>query len=579
MRWPLLVFAVACCIMSIPANADSVVFAGKESKISSPFVLVQDEILVPSSMFKSALGAKISVRGNAVSLSMPDDRCIDMTLEQTVATVQGQRITLPQPLQRIDKEIYLPLRSIMRTLSYEVNYDAHHRVASINPRLSVSYLIGENGVTVQVRSAAPLRFTNGTLSQPPRIYFDFTGSALGVALQQIPVNTGGLQRMRLAQSTSDTVQVRLTLDLSNARLLQAAQANTSDDGRTLTITFNNPGSTQVETIPAQPEPEPQPSTPPTAEPPPAQGPGLEEPIVPLDTPVAQTGVKISSVELSNFSDRYSELIFETNSRANLTASYSRKTRTLTLTIPDGLNELTPEMLTALHDKVVAKVECQSTAEQAGMTLIITLQTDLPYTYLPCESSIRVAIGTPDLKRAIIVLDPGHGGKDPGAVGRSGLTEKEVNLDIVLRANTLLKKTGATIYLTRDKDEYPTLPQRTALANNTGAHLFVSVHANASENRNVGGLETLYRSEQSFALANNIQTAIVAGLGLTCRKARQDVRNLHVLRVCNMPSALVEFGFLSNPAEEALLKTPEFRQRCAESLVAGITSFLLGNAKK
>ncbi len=177
-----------------------------------------------------------------------------------------------------------------------------------------------------------------------------------------------------------------------------------------------------------------------------------------------------------------------------------------------------------------------------------------------------------LQGKTIVIDPGHGGHDPGAVGRSfNLTEKFVNLDTSLRLAKLLESAGARVILTRSTDVFITLGNRAAMANNAKADLFVSVHANAHSNRAIGGTETYYntsyRSGDSQRLASVVQQELVRELKL--RDIGVKTAGFYVIRHTTMPSILVELAFLSNAREEGLLNQAAFRQRSAEAILRGI----------
>jgi len=179
-----------------------------------------------------------------------------------------------------------------------------------------------------------------------------------------------------------------------------------------------------------------------------------------------------------------------------------------------------------------------------------------------------------INNKIIVIDAGHGGKDPGAVGAGGLKEKEVTLDIALRVYQLLKtNTKARVYLTRDKDQYVSLNERSAMANSLGADTFISIHINAAENGIEKGIETYahYNSpEEAWALGWYIQESLVKELGLSNRGLKAD--NFHVVRETKMKSVLLEIGFISDRAEENLLKQSSTREKAARAIYQGILTY-------
>ena len=214
----------------------------------------------------------------------------------------------------------------------------------------------------------------------------------------------------------------------------------------------------------------------------------------------------------------------------------------------------------------------------------------------------------------IVLDPGHGGKDPGAIGSSGIAEKDVVLAVATKlAQRLKTELGVQVVLTRNDDRFVPLEDRTALANNEDADLFISLHVNASPNSEARGIETYYldnttdeaairlaarengtsrrnisdlqfilsdmtqnmKLEDSITLAHRLQTALIGGM----HKVTDDVRDLgvkkalfHVLVGARMPSVLVELLFITNRAEAKMISQESNQDALVESLFEGIQKF-------
>jgi N-acetylmuramoyl-L-alanine amidase len=187
---------------------------------------------------------------------------------------------------------------------------------------------------------------------------------------------------------------------------------------------------------------------------------------------------------------------------------------------------------------------------------------------------------------MVVLDAGHGGKDTGARG-NGIDEKDVNLAIVLKTGELLTQKGIKVVYTRNDDSYLSLSEITSMANLYNAALFVSVHNNANPSPNPSGTETycyypmenpqLYlQKDDRYNLAASLQQALVAKLGLNDRGVKQ--ANFAVLRNTQMPSALVEVAFISNPSECELLKQQPFRDQAAQAIADGIEGYMRANIK-
>ncbi len=218
---------------------------------------------------------------------------------------------------------------------------------------------------------------------------------------------------------------------------------------------------------------------------------------------------------------------------------------------------------------------------------------------------------------VIVLDPGHGGNQPGAIGPGGLKEKDVVLDIALRAKKLLQENGFIVYLTREKDVDVPLENRPLIAMEKEATVFISIHTNSAIQKGsptAKGIETYFlnskyasdasakdvadrenRASQfyhqetdllnkilydlgesvnirfSTEFAKIVQGNIVRNTGLTNRGVKQ--APFIVLKGVNMAAVLIEVGFISNPAEEKLLKTPEFREKVAQALTRSIKDYV------
>ncbi len=234
---------------------------------------------------------------------------------------------------------------------------------------------------------------------------------------------------------------------------------------------------------------------------------------------------------------------------------------------------------------------------------------------PVSRQITLAEKQARLDIETIVLDPGHGGKDPGAIGRDGLTEKEVVLDVALRLRELLReRLNKTVLMTRDKDEFIELDDRAKYANGHKAHLFVSIHINSHPKRNTRGIEMYHfgiasdrramevaarengdtidhsqdfvdlikadlalskRIEESQNLAWETKIAVVNVVAGQYETEDHGVKTapFYVLRYTAMPSILAELAFISNPMEERRLRQSAFRQKAAEGLFEGIRNYL------
>jgi N-acetylmuramoyl-L-alanine amidase len=231
-----------------------------------------------------------------------------------------------------------------------------------------------------------------------------------------------------------------------------------------------------------------------------------------------------------------------------------------------------------------------------------------------ERSLTRVLG---LKIGKIVIDPGHGGHDTGTIGPNGLEEKDLVLDVSRRLGKLLQtRLGAEVIYTRKDDTFIPLETRTAIANEEGADLFVSVHANSSHDPDARGVETYYlnftsspdalevaarenavseksihelqdlvkkialkeKIDESQEFAGDVQSSLHSGLAAKNPGERdRGVKKAPfiVLIGANMPSILAEISFVSNPGDERRLETADYRQKIAESLYRGIAKYVSG----
>ncbi len=175
-------------------------------------------------------------------------------------------------------------------------------------------------------------------------------------------------------------------------------------------------------------------------------------------------------------------------------------------------------------------------------------------------------------RAVVVIDPGHGGPDPGAVGRGGIREKDIVLDIGIQVANLLSKQGIQAVLTRQDDIDLDLEPRVALAEQVNATLFVSIHANAIDmsRPDISGLETYYY-DSGLELAQYIHASVLEATGIPDRRVRS--ARFYVLRRTSMPSVLVETGFVTGADDAERLANPSYRSQMAAAITRGILQYM------
>jgi len=230
-----------------------------------------------------------------------------------------------------------------------------------------------------------------------------------------------------------------------------------------------------------------------------------------------------------------------------------------------------------------------------------------------QATLTRALG---LKIGRIVIDAGHGGHDTGTIGPTGLMEKDLCLDVALRLGKIIqqKLPGADVVYTRPDDTFVPLEERTRIANEAKADLFISIHANSSHDAQARGIETYYlnlkgsaeamevaarenssssdgihdledivkriarteKIDESKEFARDVQESLARNVQRSNRQIKdRGVRKAPfvVLIGADMPSILTEISFLSNPSDEQMLKKPEQRQRVAEGIYQGVAGYL------
>ena len=433
-----------------------------------------------------------------------------------------------------------------------------------------------------------VEFTSGRISSPDRIFFDLHAARLTpeVARSSIHVEGDLLTAVRVAQNHAGVVRVALDV---NAVKEYTAVLTKDPTQLVIDLYGNSFGGEPLRTASAKRADkagtEESRSTEATA-----SSPARDSQTAAAKNPVGDTAavseqwpdanskpMGTGSLDASNNG---------TNSRSNprdtRPSTNSRKSRSLKASAPDAKPEL------------VRPASSPQPLRDGQSTLTRTL----------------------GLKIGRIVIDPGHGGHDTGTIGPTGLMEKDLCLDVALRLGKIIDQRlpGADVVYTRSDDTFVPLEERTNIANQAKADLFISIHANSSRDTGARGIETYYlnlkgtseamevaarenataqegvhdleslvkriaqteKIDESKEFATDIQESLSNRIQKTSKSVRdRGVRKAPfvVLIGADMPSILTEISFLSNPADEKLLKQPEQRQRVAEGLYQGISSYL------
>jgi N-acetylmuramoyl-L-alanine amidase len=449
-------------------------------------------------------------------------------------------------------------------------------------------------VTIDLEDS--VQYASGRIANPDRIFFDLHAARLApeVARGNIHVDGSLLTAVRVAQNHNGVV--RVVLDVNGVKDYTASLTNNPPQ-LLIDLYGNSPAVAPVHTAKVK---KGQPAE---------SDESNEDAAAKSDTrSVQNAAVRSSAGDADSGSERASP-----NSKSAISSTISGGTTSLGAANGSsaGNNPSTAVRNSQPTVKNAKSLSVRATATNAKPDLIRAASAPQPTR--DGQSTLTRALG---LKIGRIVIDAGHGGHDTGTIGPTGLMEKDLCLDVALRLGKIIeqKLPGADVVYTRADDTFIPLEERTHIANQAKADLFISIHANSSRDHGARGIETYYlnlkgsaeamevaarenassqegvhelqdmvmkiakteKIDESKELAEDVQDSLSKRIQKTSKPVRnRGVRKAPfvVLIGADMPSILTEISFLSNPADEQLLKKPENRQKVAEGLYQGVASYL------
>ena len=171
----------------------------------------------------------------------------------------------------------------------------------------------------------------------------------------------------------------------------------------------------------------------------------------------------------------------------------------------------------------------------------------------------------------IVLDPGHGGKDPGSIGLNGVKEKDIISSTADHVAQTLRDAGANVTLTRSGDYFVSLDERVRISDSNHADAFVSLHYNAFPIISIGGISTYYASGSGKNLAQSVQSSLASTVNLQDRGVMQ--ANYRVIQQSSAPAVLMELGFITNPNDLSVVQTSDYQNKVAQAITNGLKNYL------
>ena len=463
------------------------------------------------------------------------------------------------------------------------------------------FATGKEFTRINIVSDGEVRYTRKRLSGPDRVFFDIANARLEKNLVNKAVSVGDrfVRQVRLGQYSSDIVRVVLDLE-------SAANFEVTDLGEAfgITVSVQERGVNPSRALP------------------PRQ--------LAVEVPAASVGITSAAARVAPAASPPAPLrVEESKSEAaplnpapkgSPDAGASGRDNPGKELRPGGEKAPGSPKTDGEAQPDGSNVPRETAARDAGMNvppphLEPSVPSLPPKAASPTRSGDRTMTRMLGLKIGRIVLDPGHGGHDTGTVGPGGLMEKNLVLQVAKELRTLLEdKLGAEVVLTREDDRFISLEERTAIANQNKADLFLSIHANSASSRNISGVETYFldfartddarevaarenaatghnvrdlqslirriaqadKVEESKELAAIIQKNLFSGMRKIAPSSQnRGVRSAPfiVLIGANMPSVLAEVAFLSNPRDEKLLKKDVSRRSLAGALFQGIQGYM------
>lgn len=527
------------------ATGVRVVVNGVDVPLAAPAVIFNGQVMAPISGLFEPMGA--------VAAFYETDRTIVVTnrvrttvrlhLNETSATVNGQPRQLPAAPALIGSYIFIPVQAVFALLGAWARYDEAERAVFVSSQImAITPQVSGGALQVAVEATGPVQVETNVLSNPDRLVVDFLNTALRTQEREYAVNEAGVVRIRTAQFQVKPYVSRMVFDLDQAVEIRIDTAPTSYQ-------------VMLEVRPKG-----------TAVPDAAQGDERQgPPVSPSPGPVKVMGVTFHPDGPAG------RIVVDGNGPMEYKIREFVFPDRLAIDIQGAVFVPVKQEIAVNGTSIIGVRAAQFTANPPVMRVVVALKRKLNYVVSQSAGSLTVELNTSTARGHVVALDPGHGGRDPGAIGPSGLREADVVLDIAQRVRDLLVRDGVRVLMVRDADITVDLADRTRVARESGATIFVSIHANASPRAAVNGTETYYLTPQSLVLAQMIQDDLGVVLGIPSRGIK--TANFVVLRDNEIPSVLVETAFISHADDEIRLRDHAFRQHIAEAVHHGIIRFL------
>ena len=593
---------------------------GEEVKSDVPPIILNDRTLLPVRAVAESMGCNVSWNPDTYEVTLEKEyKVIKLKIDSANVDVNGEIKTLPDsvPAKIVTYEdagrTMVPARFILEELGAQVDWDGDRRTVVLkNPKsyfdeeeqeyvyVSLEDILWANN-TIKIKTSAEPKFSEELIDGPERLVVDLENTRFDLLYETLDIGSETVSKIRASQFETEPMVSRVVFDLED---YEDYYISTEEDG--ILVSFVSEDN-QDEVSPAQEEMD-----------------ILEAYRKSYGDFSSDDEGEYAQTDLGE-SDHDNPLSVEIKGEQNeqtfvLSAENEIKSNVIFLDSPQRIAvdivgaEITDKQYEDkdMEDSYVKGIRSYYYRDEDRTRIVFTMAEDIynsELLVLKDSDEITLLKMKPlekdsfENKVKTIVLDAGHGGHDPGTVGiDTKVTEKSIALDMVKRLRPMLQEEGYNVVLTRDTDEYIDLYKRPAIANEIGADMFISVHVNAAGGRTASGIEMLYypeskrssreidvqgmsdeevqeaiRAQQAQRTRNNKQLAQIMQKSLidaTSAVSRGIVERprLVVIRETSMPAILAEIGFASNPNEERLLQTDEYKNKIARAMVDGVNEF-------
>jgi len=565
---------------SLLADEFKILANGKEIKFNTPIKITRGEVFISLDDEKAL--KSISALLGGVYFQSPDGYLIckdqfksNLSLNLEKIGVQGEYI--PNPLIKEDGKVYVPLTLLARSLKAGYHIDKLNKTAYLFPTVTEVYCIKkEKRLEVIVQATAPIEYNTFFLTQPSRLVIDIPNTVVNLTRKEVPKENDLISEIEVSMEEKDPQTTRVILYLASPLIARVSSRIQLDQVR---LKLNFP---EEETADASSSEEPLP-----------QQTSNFSSLLTQQILGVEFEEKKDVQQISIFSS--GPVVYEWNwlekeqkfyidikeavlPQAKLTRSIENS---LIKQIRVAQNQTSPDKVVRVVVELnrPCGIEVKPSSEISNCLILNFYANKQEFENITGSRSGYVGFL---LSNKTVVIDPGHGGADFGAINPDlGIAEKTITLDIALKVYELLVKDGWNVILTRNSDrdvvsakasDSEELGGRVNIANKCNADLFISIHCNASYNRKVSGVSSHYFKEIDLPLAEMLQQSLTQNILWKNRGVQQN--RFFVLRYTKMPAVLLELGFISNNTEAKLLKNPEFVSKVAQAIYEGICNYMI-----